>query len=82
MSVNYYEPPTPPNPAQPGSPQPGSPHSYRAVPPLPTPKKRGAWGKFFGNLGAGITWFRNALMNTLFILLLLIFIIAITGLGN
>lgn len=67
MPVNYYEPPAPPSASQPN----------RAVPQLPAPKKRGAWRIFFGGLGAGITWFRNALMNTLFIVLLIIFIVAI-----
>jgi len=71
VPVNYYEPPVPPNPAPPSASQPN-----RAAPQLP-PKKRGAWSLFFGGLGAGITWFRNALMNTLFIILLIIFIIAI-----
>jgi protease-4 len=72
VSVNYYEPPTPPNRSQPSSSQ-----SNHVAAPLPTPKKRGAWSRFFSGLGSGITWFRNTLMNTLFIVLVLIFIIAI-----
>ena len=72
MSVNYYEPPAPHNPPQPGASQPN-----RAGPPLPVPKKRSAWHIFFSGLGAGITWFRNALMNTLFIVLIIVFVIAI-----
>ena len=72
MSVNYYEPPAPHNPPQPGASQPN-----RAGPPLPIPKKRSAWHIFFSGLGAGITWFRNALMNTLFIVLIIVFVIAI-----
>lgn len=67
MSVNYYEPPAPPGSAQPN----------HAMPQLPIPKKRSAWSQFFGGLGAGITWFRNALMNTIFIIVLIIFVIAI-----
>lgn len=74
MSVNYYEPPTPHNPTQSGASQPN-----RSAPQLPTPKKRGAWSIFFSGMGAGITWFRNALMNTLFIIVLIIFIIAISS---
>jgi protease-4 len=70
--VNYYEPPAPHNPPQPGASQPN-----RAGPPLPIPKKRSAWHIFFSGLGAGITWFRNALMNTLFIVLIIVFVIAI-----
>ena len=72
MSVNYYEPPAPHNPPQPGASQPN-----HAVQQLALPKKRSAWSIFFGGLGAGITWFRNALMNTLFIIFLIIFIVAI-----
>ena len=72
MSVNYYEPPAPHNPPQPGASQPN-----RAGPQLPIPKKRSAWHIFFSGLGAGITWFRNALMNTLFIVLIIVFVIAI-----
>lgn len=72
MSVNYYEPPAPPNP-----PQHGASPSNSAAPQLPIPKKRSVWSIFFGGLGAGITWFRNALMNTLFIIFLIIFIVAI-----
>jgi len=72
VSVNYYEPPAPHNPPQPGASQPN-----RAGPPLPVPKKRSAWHIFFSGLGAGITWFRNALMNTLFIVLIIVFVIAI-----
>ncbi len=72
MSVNYYEPPAPHNPPQPGASQPN-----RAGPPLPKPKKRSGWHIFFSGLGAGITWFRNALMNTLFIVLIIVFVIAI-----
>ncbi|WP_238582301.1 signal peptide peptidase SppA [Cellvibrio sp. OA-2007] len=72
MSVNYYEPPAAPNSAQPSPAQPKP-----AAPQLPAPKKRSAWSIFFGGLGAGITWFRNALMNTLFIVFLIIFIVAI-----
>ena len=72
MSVNYYEPPAPHNPPQPGPSQPN-----RAAPQLPIPKKRSAWSIFFGGMGAGITWFRNALMNTLFILLIIALFIAI-----
>jgi protease-4 len=69
VSVNYYEPPAPPSASQPN----------RAAPQLPTPKRRGAWSLFFGGLGAGITWFRNALMNTLFIIVLIVFIIAVSS---
>jgi protease-4 len=72
VSVNYYEPPAPPNSVQPSSSQPN-----RAAPQLPIPKRRGAWSLFFGGLGAGITWFRTTLMNTLFIIVLIIFVIAI-----
>ncbi|HEY0892324.1 MAG TPA: signal peptide peptidase SppA, partial [Cellvibrio sp.] len=74
MSVNYYEPPAPHNPTQPGASKPN-----RAAPQLPPPKKRGAWSIFFNGMGAGITWFRNALMNTLFIVVLIIFIIAVSS---
>lgn len=69
MSVNYYEPPVPPSSSQPN----------RSAPQMPAPKKPGAWSLFFGGLGAGITWFRNTLMNTLFVVLLLVFIIAISA---
>ncbi len=72
MSVNYYEPPAAPNSTQPSPAQPKP-----AAPQLPAPKQRSAWSIFFGGLGAGITWFRNALMNTLFIVFLIIFIVAI-----
>lgn len=70
MSVNHYEPPTPPSAPQPG----------RSVPANPTVRKRpGTWSRFFSNLGAAITWFRNALMNTLFIIVFIIFIVAISS---
>ncbi|MCE3251287.1 MAG: sppA [Cellvibrio sp.] len=70
MPVNYYEPPTPPSEHQP----------KRAAPSAaPVPKRPGAWRLFFSNIGAGITWFRNALMNTLFIIIFIIFIIALSA---
>lgn len=69
MSVDHYEPPV--SPSQPQQP------SRAATQPIQ--KKRGGWGRFFSNIGASITWFRNALMNTLFVILLIIFVIAISS---
>jgi protease-4 len=69
VSVNYYEPSSPPSAPQP--------NSQRNNSPTPAPKKRGAWGRLFSGIGASITWLRNALMNTLFIIFLLILVIAI-----
>lgn len=70
MSVNHYEPPVSPSASQPGS----------AIPVTPTVRKRpGAWRRLFSNLGAGITWFRNAFMNMLFVIVFIIFIIAVSS---
>jgi protease-4 len=69
VSVNYYEPSSPPSAPQP--------NPQRNNSPTPAPKKRGAWGRLFSGIGASITWLRNALMNTLFIIFLLILVIAI-----
>ncbi len=69
MSVDHYEPPV--SPSQPQQPS-------RAAT-QPVQKKRGGWGRFFSNIGASITWFRNALMNTLFVILLIIIVIAISS---
>lgn len=64
MSVNYDE-STPPSASQSTT--------SRAAP----AKKPGAWSRLFGGVGRSITWFRNAVMNTLFIIFLLIVVIAI-----
>lgn len=69
MSVNYDE-PTPP----PSAPQP---IPQRHNPYAPAPKKPGAWSRLLGGIGTSITWLRNTLMNTLFIIFLLIVVIAI-----
>lgn len=70
MSVEHYEPPVPAGNQRPQQPQPG---------PVRASKKSGGWGRFFGGIGASITWFRNALMNTLFIILLIVIVIAISS---
>jgi len=64
VSVNYDE-STPP-----GVPQSNTSRSVAA-------KKPGAWSRLFGGVGRSITWFRNAVMNTLFIIFFLIVVIAI-----
>ena len=70
MSVDYYEPPTPPS----------APQTNRAALPTPSaPKKSGVWNRVFGSIGAAITWLRNTILNTLFIIILIIFIIAISS---
>ncbi len=68
MTVNYYEPPTPPS----------SPIRHMAP---PAPKKPGIWSRFFGSLGSAISWFRNAVMNTVFVIVFIIFIIAVGSSG-
>lgn len=64
MSVNYDE-----------STPPAAPQSNTSRP--VAAKKTGAWSRLFGGVGRSITWFRNAVMNTLFIIFLLIVVIAI-----
>jgi len=65
VSVNHYEPPVPPSAPQP----------KRNI--EPAPKSPSAWSRFFGGIGATITWLRNAVMNTLFIIVVIILAIAI-----
>lgn len=69
MSVDHYEPPAPAS----------EPQSARAPRPAPHTKKPGSIRRFFSGLGASITWLRNTLLNTLFILILIIFIVAISS---
>lgn len=65
MSVNHYEPPVPPSAPQPA----------RST--TPTAKKPALWRRFFSGMGSSITWLRNTVLNTVFIILLIIFIVAI-----
>ena len=66
MSVNYYEPPVALN-----TPQAASNVQHVA------PKKLGKWKRFFGGIGAAITWSRNAIMNVIFIVLLITLLLVI-----
>lgn len=74
MSVNYYEPPAPPNPPQHGASQPN-----HAAQQLPIPKKRGVWSRLFGGLGSAVTTLRNTVANIIFILILILIFAAISG---
>jgi protease IV len=73
VSVNYYEPPL----VQQPTPQQPAPTPRSNTTPIPDPKKPGTWRRLFSGIGAAITWLRNTLLNTLFIILLIIFVIAI-----
>jgi protease-4 len=69
VSVNHYEPPASSSTAAPAA----------SVSPTAAHKKPGGVRRFLSRVGAGITWLRNTVFNTLFVILLLIFIIAIAS---
>ncbi|HSC68197.1 MAG TPA: signal peptide peptidase SppA [Cellvibrio sp.] len=45
--------------------------------PSASPKKPGAWRRLFSGIGKSITWLRNTILNIVFIIMLLLFIILI-----
>jgi protease-4 len=78
VSVNHYEPPASSSPAATASPA-AAPQPTRPLSSAAAPKKSSGVRRFFSRVGAGITWLRNTVFNTLFVILLLIFIIAIAS---
>ncbi|MGN0921544.1 MAG: signal peptide peptidase SppA [Cellvibrio sp.] len=73
MTVNYYEPPQPEAPVAAVKRQ-----KVSNWPPAPASKK-GFFRRFFGAIGATITFIRNTVMNIFFLLLVILIFAAIAG---
>lgn len=83
MSVNYYEPPVPPQPAAQAAPRPlNQPTNQGGGSYTPTPKPSNRLRRIFGGMGAAVTTLRNTLANIIFIIILLLIIAAISGKGT
>lgn len=74
MTVNYYN---PPQVQEPAAPRPNI-NKVPNWPPAPANKK-GFFRRFFGGIGAGITFIRNTIMNLFFLLIVIFIFVAIAG---
>lgn len=82
MSVNYYEPPSAPQPAAQAAPQPTNQPTSQAPGNggyTPKPKPSNRLRRIFGGMGAAVTTLRNTLANIIFLIILLLIIAAISG---